>query len=78
MEREKILISDFVFEPEENGFKVTYTSPFSKKQWTETITDMELINLTKNEESPKRTHLERLKRACKHPNITEKKKLEDK
>lgn len=76
MEREKILISDFVFVPEGDGFKVTYTSPFSNKQWTETITDMELINLTKNEESPKRTHLERLKRACKHPNITEKKKLE--
>lgn len=46
-------------------YRVTYTSPNTGKSWAATITDMTLIDKTKNSECPKRTDLERLKKAIK-------------
>ena len=46
-------------------YKVTYTSPATRKRWTAHITDMELIDRTKNEDFPKRKDLEELKRTVK-------------
>ena len=40
---------------------MTYTSPATRKRWTAHITDMELIDRTKNEDVPKRKDLEMLK-----------------
>ena len=46
-------------------YRVTYTSPNTGKSWAATITDMTLIDKTKNSKCPKRTDLERLKKAIK-------------
>jgi hypothetical protein len=46
-------------------YKVTYTSPATGKSWSKTISDMPLIDATKNAESPKRKDLERLKKIVK-------------
>lgn len=46
-------------------YRVTYTSPNTGKSLAATITDMTLIDKTKNSECPKRTDLERLKKAIK-------------
>lgn len=46
-------------------YRVTYTSPNTGKSLEATITDMTLIDKTKNSECPKRTDLERLKKAIK-------------
>lgn len=46
-------------------YRVTYTSPNTGKSWAATITDMTLIDKIKNSECPKRTDLERLKKAIK-------------
>lgn len=46
-------------------YRVTYTSSNTGKSWAATITDMTLIDKTKNSECPKRTDLERLKKAIK-------------
>lgn len=57
---------DFQFEFAGHGhYKVTYTSPSTGKQWSSLISDMELIDLTKNEDSPTKTNLNILKRAVK-------------
>ena len=62
----KISISDFRFMPAGHGhYKVTYTSPVTGKRWTKTTSDMPLIDLTKNAETPKRIDLERLKNFVK-------------
>lgn len=62
----KISISDFTFEFKGYGhYKVTYTSPATKKQWSSTINDMTIIDATKNADDPKRKDLEELKRKCK-------------
>lgn len=49
-------------------YRVTYTSPNTGKIWAATINDMTLIDKTKNAECPKRTDLERLKKAIKEKN----------
>lgn len=49
-------------------YRVTYTSPNTGKPWVATINDMTLIDKTKNSECPKRTDLERLKKAIKEKN----------
>lgn len=66
--RAKTTINDFRFEFTGYGhYKVTYTSPTTGKQWTKTITDMPLIDATKNaDDEPKRCDLETLKRVCKN------------
>lgn len=65
--RTVINIHDFKFEFAGYGhYKVTYTSPATNKQWTTTINDMPLIDVTKNSESPKRKDLLHLKMICKN------------
>ena len=46
-------------------YKVIYTSPATKKQWSKTITHMGIIDATKNATDPKRKDLEELKRLVK-------------
>ena len=58
--------SDFQFLTAGHGhYKVTYTSPVTLKSWSRVISDMELIDLTKNAIEPKTRHLEDLKRTIK-------------
>lgn len=62
----KISIHDFRFEFAGHGhYKVTYTSPATGKQWSRTISDMTIIDDTKNADEPKRKDLEELKRKVK-------------
>lgn len=59
-------IIDFSFKFAGYGhYKVTYTSPKTGKQWSKLITDMEIIDATKNKEYPKRKDLDLLKRMVK-------------
>ena len=63
---QKIRIYDFRFEFTGHGhYKVTYTSPATGKQWSKTISDMTIIDDTKNADEPKRKDLEELKRKVK-------------
>jgi hypothetical protein len=58
----QIKLSDFGFMPSGYGhYKVTYTSPVTGKKWTKTISNMPLIDLTKNAETPKIKDLTELK-----------------
>jgi hypothetical protein len=62
-----IEISDFEFRIDGYGaYKVTYKSPLTGKKWTTRITDMQLIDVTKNSDDPKKKDLEMLKRRCKN------------
>lgn len=64
-----ISIYDFTFEFSSYGFyKVIYQSPISGKKWTANICNMYLIDLTKNEQNPKKVHLNDLKRLIKQVN----------
>ena len=66
MVRNKVSISDFRFIFLGKGaYNVIYTSPITGKMWKIRITDMPLIDLTKNSDSPKRKDLEALKAICK-------------
>lgn len=61
-----ISITDFDFELSGYGhYKVTYTSPRTRKEWSATTNNMPLIDETKNAESPKKVNLTRLKSLCK-------------
>lgn len=61
--------SDFDFSIVSYGrYKVTYTSPTTGKKWSCQVTDMEVIDGTKNEDRPKQKDLEILKRWCKQGN----------
>jgi hypothetical protein len=61
-----ISISNFQFQFAGHGhYKVTYTSPVTGKQWSRTISDMPLIDATKNEDVPKKKDLNWLKSVCK-------------
>lgn len=63
----KTTLRDFDFKPAGYGhYKVTYTSPATGKQWSATISDMELVDATKNSDEPKRKDLEILKFICKN------------
>lgn len=63
----KISISDFSFRLSGYGrYKVAYTSPVTGKQWYTIIDDMTIIDATKNNDSPLRKDLERLKYLCKN------------
>ena len=63
---QKISKYDFTFEFAGHGhYKVTYTSPATGKQWSKTISDMTIIDDTKNADEPKRKDLEELKRRVK-------------
>jgi hypothetical protein len=59
-------IQDFDFKFTGYGhYQVTYTSPRSGNKWRVTTTDMELIDATKNSDTPKKKDLLTLKRLCK-------------
>lgn len=61
-----INISDFSFEFLGRGaYNVIYTSPVTGKKWTNRTTNMPLIDVTKNADTPKKRDLEQLKRVCK-------------
>ena len=63
----KTTINDFTFSPSGHGhYRVTYTSPATRKEWTAVINDMEIIDLTKNADEPKRCDLESLKWLVKY------------
>jgi hypothetical protein len=63
----KISISDFSFEPTGYGrYKVAYTSPITGKTWETAVTDMTVIDATKNADEPKKKDLENLKWRCKN------------
>lgn len=54
--------SDFTFTPAGYGhYNVIYESPATGKQWKATISDMPLIDATKNEPEPKTKDLDVLK-----------------
>lgn len=62
----KTQITDFTFEPKGYGrYLVTYISPVTGKHYYNSTTDMQLIDATKNSESPKLKDLLQLKRVCK-------------
>lgn len=46
-------------------YDVTYTSPKTGRAYSCTVTDMTLIDATKNEDEPKQSDLIELKRRCK-------------
>jgi hypothetical protein len=61
-----ISISDFDFKFTGYGhYYVTYISPKTNKKWSVKTNDMPLIDLTKNEDHPKKKDLILLKRICK-------------
>lgn len=63
----KININDFNFQFIGYGhYRVTYTSPATGKEWSTTVTDMTIIDATKNADEPKRKDLEALKWSCKN------------
>lgn len=62
----KICISDFQFQFSGYGhYRVTYTSPATRKSWSVVTNDMRLIDDTKNEDNPKISRLNDLKKICK-------------
>lgn len=62
----KISISDFTFLSSGYGaYKVIYRSPVTLKSWAARITNIQLIDDTKNAESPKKKDLEALRRIVK-------------
>ena len=64
--RTSIYLSDFRFTQVSYGrYKVTYTSPYTGKEFTFQTTDMPLIDATKNNDSPKKCDLNILKKLCK-------------
>ena len=63
----KILLTDFGFIFNGYGrYIVTYYEPGSGKAYSKTITDMEIIDKTKNSNNPKVKDLNTLKRMCKN------------
>jgi hypothetical protein len=66
MKSRKIKITDFRFSPAGFGhYKVSYESPITGKTWIKTISDMTIIDETKNSENPKLKDLNRLRRRVK-------------
>ena len=65
--KNSIKLSDFKFEFSGYGhYIVTYTSPVTDKMWTTRTTDMQLIDKTKNADTPKQSDLDLLKWVCKN------------
>ena len=64
--KNSIKLSDFYFNFKGHGhYKVTYKSPITNKCWTSTTSDMQLIDATRNSDSPKIKDLNELKKMCK-------------
>ena len=58
--------TDFSFEFTGHGhYKVTYTSPATGNSWSAITTNMELIDATKNVDTPKIKDLKQLKKHTK-------------
>lgn len=67
MAYKRLSITDFQFKQTYYGrYEVTYTSPKIGKQWKTSITDMKLIDATKNAEEPRQFDLRRLLYLVKH------------
>jgi len=65
--KNQIFLSNFNFQFSGYGhYKVTYTSPKTGKKYIHTISDMTLIDATKNADEPKKIDLNTLKRLCKN------------
>lgn len=65
--KNQITLNDFTFKFSGYGhYKITYTSPITHKQYSKTISDMPLIDATKNADNPKIKDLNMLKKACKY------------
>ena len=63
----KLSLCDFDFISRGYGcYKVTYTSPATRRQWSAITNDMPLIDATKNCDEPKQKDLECLKKICKN------------
>lgn len=63
----KISIYDFSFYLIGHGvYRVCFESPITRKRWHAVITDMSIIDATKNSDNPKVKDLIALKRACKN------------
>lgn len=61
-----LTLRDFTFEYVSPGhYYVTYTSPLTGKKWARLVTDMELIDATKNTDNPKKKDLIILKKYVK-------------
>ncbi len=61
-----ISLSDFSFQFKGSGhYQVTYFSPNTNKEWSALITDMTLIDSTKNEDEPLKKDLNWLKTVIK-------------
>jgi len=64
--KNSIHLTDFTFNFSGHGhYKVTYQSPTTGKSWSKTITNMMLIDNTKNAEEPTKKALNDLKRQVK-------------
>jgi hypothetical protein len=62
----KTQLKDFSFTFAGSGhYKVIYTSPATFSSWRNMISDMTLIDATKNSDNPKRKDLNWLKKAVK-------------
>lgn len=67
MAYQRLSINNFRFKLTGYGrYEVTYTSPKIGKQWKASITDMSLIDDTKNAEEPRQYDLRRLLYLVKH------------
>jgi len=62
---QKISASEFHFEEMGKGCYVTYTNPFSGKDYGKVITDMELVDKTRSEEFPGQLNMKRLRSEVK-------------
>lgn len=61
-----LTLRDFTFDYSRPGhYYVTYTSPLTGKKWKRLVTDMTLIDATKNADKPKKKDLTFLKRYVK-------------
>ena len=59
-------LTGFQFSFQSSGhYMVYYTSPVTGKMWRRLVTDMTMIDSTKNTEYPKRKDIEHLKRYVK-------------
>jgi hypothetical protein len=62
----KTTLSNFTFYPSGHGrYFVTFTSFKTQRKWAKTITDMEVIDATKNTDEPKQKDLNQLKKMIK-------------
>lgn len=68
--KNNIQLSDFDFKFKSSGhYTVTYTSPVTRKYWSCMVTDMTIIDRTKNaDEYPLKKDLVHLKKLCKKGN----------